>query len=68
MKIKDIRKLKDEELDAKIVSSKKELFDLRMKHATGSLDKPSDLKNLRKAVARMKTVQKERQTSGKEDK
>ena len=68
MKINDIRKLKDEELETKIVESKKELFDLRMKHSTGSLDKPSDLRNLRKAVARMKTVQKERQTSGKEDK
>ncbi len=66
MKINEIRKLSDEELAKKIEESKKNLFDLRMKHATGTLDKPSDLKNTRKAVARMKTVLKERQ-NGKVD-
>lgn len=66
MKINEIRKLSDAELTKKILELKKTLFDLRMKHATGSLDKPSELKNTRKAVARMKTVLKERQT-GKVD-
>ncbi len=66
MKINEIRKLSDAELTKKISELKKTLFDLRMKHATGSLDKPSDLRNTRKAVARMKTVLKERQ-NGKVD-
>ena len=66
MKINEIRKLSDTDLVKKIEELKKTLFDLRMKHATGSLDKPSDLKNTRKAVARMKTVLKERQ-NGKAD-
>lgn len=61
MKINEIRKLTDEELVKKVEETKKHLFDLRMKHATGSLDKPSDLKNTRKTVARMKTILKERQ-------
>ena len=69
MKIKEIRKLSDEELAKKITDSKKELFELRMKHATGSLDKPSDLRNLRKTVARLLTIQKERTLlNGKVDK
>ncbi len=69
MKIKEIRKLSTEELTKKVTESKKELFDLRMKHAVGSLDKPSTLKNLRKTVARMKTILKEREIeTGKVDK
>lgn len=63
MKISEIRKLKDEEIQAKIVESKKELLNLRIKNATGSLDKPSKLKELRKDVARMLTVLKERENS-----
>ncbi|HOP65556.1 MAG TPA: 50S ribosomal protein L29 [Bacilli bacterium] len=69
MKINEIRKLTDEELVNKIKETKKTLFDLRMKHATGTLDKPSDLRNTRKTVARMKTILKERQLEkGKADK
>ena len=69
MKISEIRKLTDEDLKKKIIENKKLLFDLRMKHAKGNLDKPSDLKNTRKTVARMKTILKEREiVSGKVDK
>lgn len=69
MKIKEIRKLSVEELNEKIKELKKQLFDLRMKHAVGSLEKPSDLKNLRKTVARMKTILKEKEIeTGKVDK
>ncbi len=67
MKINEIRKLSDTELKNKIVENKKLLFDLRMKHATGSLDKPSDLRNTRREVARMKTILKEREMVGKVD-
>lgn len=63
MKISEIRKLKDEEIQAKVVESKKELLNLRIKNATGSLDKPSKLKELKKDVARMLTVLKERENS-----
>ena len=61
MKIKDLRELSTKELEGKILESKKELFGLRMKQSTGTLDKPSRIKELRKDVARMKTILKERE-------
>ena len=61
MKIKDLRELSTKELEGKIRESKKELFGLRMKQSTGTLDKPSRIKELRKDVARMKTILKERE-------
>lgn len=63
MKVSEIRKLKDEEILEKVKESKKELLNLRIKNATGSLDKPSKLKEMKKDVARMLTVLKERETS-----
>ncbi len=59
--LKELRALSDEELATKIKESKKELFDLRLKQSTGSLEKPSQIKNLRKEVARIKTILKERE-------
>ena len=57
----EIRKLTDEEIKAKIEESQEELFNLRFSQATGSLEKPSRIRELRKLVARMKTVLKERE-------
>ena len=64
MKISELRKLSDKELQEKVIKSKRELFDLRLKQSTGSLEKPSKIKELRKEVARMKTILKEREISG----
>jgi large subunit ribosomal protein L29 len=64
MKINDIRKLSDKELNDKIIETKRTLFDLRLKQSTGNLEKPSDLRELRKDVAKMKTVLKERELRG----
>ena len=58
---KEIRDLTSEELLKKIEESKEELFNLRFNQATGSLEKPSRLRELRKQVARMKTVLRERE-------
>ena len=66
MKANEIRKLSTEEINTKINESKEELFNLRMKQATGSLEKPSRKRELRKQVARMKTILKERELDGKE--
>ncbi len=60
MKVNELRKLSDEELTNQINESKKELFDLRLKQSTGNLDKPSKIRELRKNVARMKTILRER--------
>lgn len=62
--VKELRSLSNEELEAKIVESKKELFNLRLKQSTGSLEKPSRIHELRKNVARMKTILSERENGG----
>ena len=63
MKVNELRKLKNEDLANKITESKKELLDLRFKQSTGSLEKPSKIHELRKDVARMKTILRERELS-----
>ena len=64
--VKELRALSNEELVTKIKESKKELFDLRLKQSTGSLEKPSKIRELRKNVARMQTILKERENGGEE--
>ena len=64
MKTNDIRKLSTEEINKKIAESKEELFNLRMKQATGSLENPARIRELRKTVARLKTILREREIEG----
>ena len=61
MKIKEIRELTTEEIQAKIKECKEELFNLRFQQATGNLEKPSRIRDLRHTVARLKTVLRERE-------
>ena len=68
MKIKDIRALKDDELKAKIIDAKKELFELRLKKSTGTLEKPSRINELRKGIARAMTILRERELESEETK
>lgn len=60
MKAKEIRELSTEDILNKINEMKKEIFDLRMAQAAGNLEKPSKINDLRKTVARMKTILAER--------
>ncbi len=62
---KEIRELSDQEILSKIEEYKEELFNLRFSQATGSLEKPSRIRELRKLVARMKTILRERELSEK---
>ena len=64
MKTNEIRKLSTEEINTKIAESKEELFNLRMKQATGNLENPGRIKELRKTVARLKTILREREIEG----
>ena len=64
MKNSEIRKLTTEEINKKIDESKEELFNLRMKQATGTLENPSRIRELRKLVARLKTILREREIQG----
>ena len=67
MKTNEIRKLSTEEINKKIVESKEELFNLRMKQATGSLENPGRIRELRKTVARLKTILNEREMNKEEE-
>ena len=66
MKNSEIRALTTEELNNKIAEYKEELFNLRFSQATGNLEKPARIRELRKLVARMKTILRERELEVKE--
>lgn len=60
MKVTEIRTLSDEELNAKLKELKSELFNLRFSQATGSLTNPMQLHNIKKDIARINTILRER--------
>ncbi|MGN0748079.1 MAG: 50S ribosomal protein L29 [Christensenellales bacterium] len=61
MKLNDIKNLTTEELITKEQELKAELFNLRFSHATGNLANPMQLHNLKKDIARVKTIIRERE-------
>ena len=61
MKAKNLRDLTQEELDRKITELKEELFNLRFQLATGQLENPMRLREVRKTIARTHTVLRQRQ-------
>ncbi|MDD4169168.1 MAG: 50S ribosomal protein L29 [Desulfotomaculaceae bacterium] len=61
MKVKDIRDLTDAELSKKLDESKDELFKLRFQMATGQLDNLMKLQEVRRRIARVKTIIRERE-------
>ena len=61
MKAETLRELSTEELNKKVVELKEELFNLRFQMATGQLENPMQLKQVRKDIASAKTVIRERE-------
>ena len=61
MKANEIRNLSVSELEAKLADLKKDLFMLRMQHATNHLDNPVKISVTRRDIARVKTVLREKQ-------
>ncbi len=61
MKATEIRSLSVEELEKKLADLKKDLFMLRMQHATNHLDNPMKISAVRRDIARVKTVLREKQ-------
>ena len=61
MKATEIRGLSADELNAKLADLKKDLFMLRMQHATNQLDNPLKLADVKKDIARIKTVLREKE-------
>ena len=57
---RDLRDLSNDELQAKAVELKKEMFNLRVQQAMGQIENPMRLRTLRKDIAKAKTVLKEK--------
>ena len=62
MKATEIRNMTTEELEATVAELKKDLFFLRMQHATNQLDNPVKIAVVKKDIARIKTIIREKQT------
>ena len=62
MKANELRKMSAAELEAKLVELKKDLFMLRMQHATNQLDNPLQIAAVKKDIARIKTIIRENET------
>ena len=61
MKISEVRELSNEELTAKVYSLKEELFNLRRRQAVGQLEHGEEIKRVRKDIARVNMVIRERE-------
>ena len=61
--IKEVRSLSVEKLEEKLQDLKKDLFMLRMQHATNQLDNPMQIAAVKKDIARIKTIIREKETN-----
>ena len=61
MKAKEVRALTGEQLESKLLELKKDLFNLRFQHAINQLDNPLKIVEVKRDIARVKTVIRERE-------
>ena len=61
MELKKMRELTEVELKAELDKMKKELFNLRFQHVTGQLENPVKMRELKKEIARVKTIIREKE-------
>jgi len=61
MKTTEIRELSAAELDTKLADLKEELFNLRFQMATGQCENPMKIRDVKKSIARIKTIQRGRE-------
>ncbi|WP_374418523.1 50S ribosomal protein L29 [Novosphingobium arvoryzae] len=64
-KIQDLRVKSDDQLSADLAELKREAFNLRFQAATNQLERPARIKEVRRDIARIKTLQTERSQSAK---
>ena len=64
MKVNDIRNLSAAELNTRVSELKEELFNLRFQLATGQLENPMRIREVKKTIARIKTIQREEEIKG----
>ena len=65
MKANEVRKMSAAELENKLAELKKDLFNLRLQHATNQLDNPVKIAQVKKDIARVKTIIREQQLAGR---
>ena len=65
MKATEIRKMSAVELETKLGDLKKDLFQLRLQHATNQLENPIKIAEVKKDIARVKTIIREQQLAGR---
>ena len=65
MKAIDVRKMSAAELENKLVELKKDLFNLRLQHATNQLENPVRIAEVKKDIARVKTIIREQQLASR---
>ena len=65
MKVKEVRELSAQELSAKLGKKKKDLFNLRLQHAINQLDNPQKIVEVKRDIARVKTVLREKELAAK---
>ena len=61
MKMEKIREFTDAELEKELAKMKNELFNLRFQHVTGQLENPMRMKDVKRDIARIKTVAREKE-------
>lgn len=63
MKANEIRDLTTEEITARIAEEQEKLMRLRLNHAVSSIERPSEIRELRRGIARLHTILRERELS-----
>ena len=61
MELKKMRNMTEVELNAELSKMKKELFNLRFQHVTGQLENPVKMRELKRDIARVKTIIREKE-------
>jgi len=65
MDLNKIRKMTDQERTAELARMKQELFNLRFQHVTGQLENPVKMREVRRDIARVKTIMREKELEEK---
>ena len=63
LKVEDIKRMSDDELDAEVLKLKKERFNLRFQRATGQLENTSRIREARRDIARIKTIARQKRAA-----
>ena len=61
MELKKMREMTEVELNAELLKMKKDLFNMRFQHVTGQLENPVKMRELKKDIARVKTIIREKE-------